>query len=370
MKKSTVQAIALVAASVCVTLLGLELSLRVYNGKLFNFESLLDDSASRAKRISRVARVQYDQTLGWTPTIGRSVSHWTANVDSSGLRSNGRSISAPGRPILAIGDSFTFGDEVADEETWVAALERRLNKRVLNAGVSAYGVDQAVLRAERLLDEYQPDIVILSFVSDDINRTEFDYFPYGRGWKPYFELVNGSLSLRNVPVPQTPRPVPFAVLRDAFGHSYFARFVLSRAAPRWWRNIPSVNGVHADGENVTIALVTRLDSIARSRGAHFVAVAFASNALAKGNEQENARLPGVTRRARASVRHVLDLSTETLQLHPDSLERRFLPGGHHTAPMNAWVAERISAFLQENDIIPSTGSRSLIPRPVNAGEAR
>ena len=202
MKKSTLLGLVLAVASVMTTLLGMELALRVHNGTVFTFESLLDDSVPRARRMRRVARVQYDSTLGWTPTVGQSVSGWTANVDSSGLRSNGRFIPAPGRPILAIGDSFTFGDEVADEETWVAGLERRLNKRVLNAGVSAYGIDQAVLRAERLLDQYQPDVVILSFVADDIDRTEFDYFPYGRGWKPYFELVNGSLSLRNVPVPK------------------------------------------------------------------------------------------------------------------------------------------------------------------------
>ena len=125
---------------------------------------------------------------------------------------------AEGKPVLAIGDSFAFGDEVADHETWVAHLERVLHKRVLNGGVSAYGIDQAVLRSERLLDRHQPDVVILSFISNDIDRTEFSYVPWGHGWKPYFDLVNDSLRLRNFPVPQTRIP---------------GRYPASRCWPDW-----------------------------------------------------------------------------------------------------------------------------------------
>lgn len=112
-----------------------------------------------------------------------------------------------------------------------AYLEEILNKRVLNAGVGAYGIDQAFLRAELLLDKYDPDVVILSFISNDINRTEFSYYPYGRGWKPYFEYRDGSLMLRNVPVPQEPAPPrSFQTLRRALGYSFLADAVLDRIA--------------------------------------------------------------------------------------------------------------------------------------------
>ena len=53
---------------------------------------------------------------------------------------------------LAVGDCFTFGDEVEDSETWAAHLEEVLNKRVLNAGVGVYGIDQDFLGPELLLD--------------------------------------------------------------------------------------------------------------------------------------------------------------------------------------------------------------------------
>jgi len=72
-----------------------------------------------------------------------------ATIDHSGFRTNGpstqRSEYAP--TVLAVGDSFTFGLGVRDDETWPARLERRLAEwqpdvRVANAGTISYGVFQ------------------------------------------------------------------------------------------------------------------------------------------------------------------------------------------------------------------------------------
>lgn len=59
------------------------------------------------------------------------------------------------KPILAVGDSYTFGDEVSDWETWPAQLQKLSGRRVINGGVFGYGIDQAFLRARRLLSRYQ-----------------------------------------------------------------------------------------------------------------------------------------------------------------------------------------------------------------------
>jgi len=76
-----------------------------------------------------------------------------------------------GGAILAVGDSFVFGDQVSDGETWPALLERRLNRRVVNGGVSSYGPVQAVLRAEQLLKVQAYSLVILSIlVGEDPQR--------------------------------------------------------------------------------------------------------------------------------------------------------------------------------------------------------
>jgi hypothetical protein len=76
--------------------------------------------------------------------------------------------------ILAVGDSFVFGDQVSDDESWPAILEQRLNRRVVNGGVSGYGPLQAVLRAEQLINTQAFSGVILSIlVGDDLPRDQY-----------------------------------------------------------------------------------------------------------------------------------------------------------------------------------------------------
>jgi hypothetical protein len=69
-----------------------------------------------------------------------------------------------GGAILAVGDSFVFGDAVSDDQTWPAILERQLNRPVTNGGVSGYGTAQAVLRAETLSKGAHYSLVILSIL--------------------------------------------------------------------------------------------------------------------------------------------------------------------------------------------------------------
>lgn len=330
MSRTTRSGLILAAASICLTLFGLELALRIYHGKVFHFQSLIPQPRTT------VGAPSYHPRLGWIP-LGD-------NIDSAGLRSNGGSIPTTGRPILLVGDSFTFGDEVEDGQTWAAHLERTLNKRVLNGGVDAYGVDQAFLRAELLLDSFDPDVVILSFISDDISRTEYSYFRFGGGWKPYFSYTDGSLALRNVPVPQVIPPLRsrrFQTLHDALSYSFLANTVLVRTIPEWWENVFINARVHDAGESVSVELLSRLDRLTRNRKGRFIAVTLATN----GRIGNNSRLPNVVKRAREQGVEVLDLSTEMLKRESAEFQGLFRPLGHYSPEMNRWVGERIARFL-------------------------
>jgi len=158
----------------------------------------------------------YDRNLGWVPRSYVRTVRWGVPVTTGGdgIRLNGRAATgsdARTTTILALGDSFTFGDEVGDTDAWPAHLERLLEDRargepvrVLNAGVSSYGLDQVVLRAEALVPKHSPRVVIVSFIQEDVERM-LQRARHGVP-KPYFVLTPSGLALRNVPTPPPRTP--------------------------------------------------------------------------------------------------------------------------------------------------------------------
>jgi hypothetical protein len=111
-----------------------------------------------------------DPITGYSPADGTFVIHEAGWNDAAitirqGVRvnTNFAPTSADGA-ILAVGDSFVFGDQVSNDDTRPAILERRVNRRVVNGGVSGYGAAQAALRAENLLKAEPYSLVILSIL--------------------------------------------------------------------------------------------------------------------------------------------------------------------------------------------------------------
>lgn len=167
----------------------------------------------------------YDAALGWT-SPGNCVSP-PYNSDAQGFRRAPATSVLAEPPILATGASFTKGDEVRDGETWPAYLQDMTGRKVLNGGVSGYSFDQTVLSTEKFARLAKPLVIVVSFTPDDIRRSELKV-----SWsreKPYFEVVNGRLELRNVPVPGRPgAPPPLPVAARLFGWSVLADEVARR----------------------------------------------------------------------------------------------------------------------------------------------
>jgi hypothetical protein len=179
----------------------------------------------RETRRAGDGRLMYHPQMGFVGRPGHTadgVSH-----DAQGRRNVPASPGAApaGPPVLAVGDSYAYGDEVGDRETWPALVQARLGRRVVNAGVSGYGLDQTVLQAERLAGEAKPAALVLVFIADNLRRAEMK-----RVWgaeKPYFVPAEGGLSLHNVPVPRSPDPAATLDLwQRLFGWSVLVDTVL------------------------------------------------------------------------------------------------------------------------------------------------
>ena len=147
---------------------------------------------------------RYDQVTGWCQIPGAIVGD--VIIDEHGFRVGEENdiISPIGeRVISASGDSFTFGFGVTGGEAWPARLESLFIRQpydVINLGVCAYGIGQMYLQYSRWAQRYSPEIVLVAFMSWDIERVVRRSWLNGRE-KPRYVLRDGELELTNVPVP-------------------------------------------------------------------------------------------------------------------------------------------------------------------------
>jgi hypothetical protein len=147
----------------------------------------------------------YHPARGWAirPNITNKIyyQHMILNTNSKGIRGKVEYSyeKNPNRTrILILGDSFTFGNEVSDTETYPYYLQQMLpTAEIINFGVSGYGHDQMLIYWLEEGFKYHPDIVLLGYGrwGNERNLSEF-YF----GSKPRFSWSGDQLVLHNSPV--------------------------------------------------------------------------------------------------------------------------------------------------------------------------
>ncbi len=149
----------------------------------------------------------YDSSKGWKPRPNlKDEKAWNdkiLNTNSKGLRGK-KDFPYPKNKeklrILILGDSFTFGDNVGDDETYSAYLQAMLpDAEIINMGVHGYGHDQMLILFKEEGMKYEPDIVILGFLPLDMSRNLLDFRDFA---KPRFVLEKGELKLTGTPVPR------------------------------------------------------------------------------------------------------------------------------------------------------------------------
>jgi lysophospholipase L1-like esterase len=177
-------------------------------------DDIFREQSHRIKRLldpDSAGSLALDPLLGWRYRAGYRDSANTIN--DQGLRGERRYARHPARGVVrvaAFGDSFVYGNEVADSAAWPALVERWFPQlEVLNYGVGGYGVDQAYLRFCTEGMTLAPQIVLIGFTTDDLRRVVNVYrrFISNREFpliKPRF-LLDGRGDLTLLPNP-APRP--------------------------------------------------------------------------------------------------------------------------------------------------------------------
>jgi lysophospholipase L1-like esterase len=186
----------------------------------------------------------YDPQVGWQMARNWSGRHQHYDFDvhyttnSQGLRG---SWPVDGEPresarFAFVGDSFTFGLGVNDDETFVQRLSKTNPAALyLNAGVAGYSTDQEYLYIKERMPRWHLDgMALVVYLANDLLDNTLTYPLQADMAKPLFVMGSvGELRLTNVPVPRQPKP---AVER---GHT-LATLVLGEEAARAqmasWRN--------------------------------------------------------------------------------------------------------------------------------------
>ena len=200
----------------------------------------------------------HNTAIGWTPPSNCASRDF--NSDADGFRRTSPTSSLAEPPILVTGSSFAKGEEVKDDDAWPAYLQNMIGRKVVNAGISGYALDQTVLETEQLVPKVKPLFVIASFTPGDIRRTELKV-AWSRD-KPYFAVADGKLDLRNVPVPGKPGPPPLPVVAEWLGRSVLADLVVQRLGIQQGWFFSEVQGVPAGtGEQIACLLMPRLAAL-------------------------------------------------------------------------------------------------------------
>ncbi len=313
-----------------------ELALRVMEGRLFDWSSTLDE---------RAANSDLDPLVGFVTRAGVSLLNPAGKrftIGEYGTRVHSREGDQRRPLLLAVGDSFTFGDDVSDSETWPAFLEARLGYRVVNGGAPGFGFDQSVLQAERLQAVYDPDLILVGFIADDIRRCGLSTFS-GRP-KPFFEIEDGRLRYHALV------PEELGLGRRLLAHS--------RMANRLWGNWIhgyAAETAHHDGAEVACWLAQRLSALAAEPKPQIVLLAQPEDpSLPVAHAEVTQKILGCAREAGLLT---LDLFPAFAELPAEA--RHKLWARHLTPEGNQRVAAAIESFLASVSL-PKT-ERQTIP---------
>lgn len=122
--------------------------------------------------------------------------------------------------VVVLGDSFTFGFGVQDDEVFTEVMSEVLGDgyAVVNGGMGGWGIDSEIKWYYEFGAQYEPGFVVLQFTANDptdfvevttIDNGEFRFHPYTEVKPTWQRLISGSRLLQRSHV--------YALARNAYG---------------------------------------------------------------------------------------------------------------------------------------------------------
>ncbi len=181
--------------------------------------------------------------------------------------------------IFVLGDSFTLGVGVENDETFSARLTQRDPRiEAINGGVIGYGTSQQLLLLRDEALTFHPDLVIVAFFWNDVANNYQRHFAR-------FRLVDGRLEYPPSPDPalEGAEAAGLRTRRAWLRHSHLYRFVSDRIKIARYTLRVAIGFPVEDGELLTaneraeaweleFALLREIDRLVRASGAQMLLV--------------------------------------------------------------------------------------------------
>ena len=108
----------------------------------------------------------------------------------------------PGATIVALGDSLTYGTGATRDASYPTQLARRSGWNVVNAGVPGDTAAQGCARLQDLIDEHEPQLVLVLLGGNDFLRRASES-AVAQGLKPCVDAARASqVAMALIPVPR------------------------------------------------------------------------------------------------------------------------------------------------------------------------
>ncbi|HEV2852143.1 MAG TPA: SGNH/GDSL hydrolase family protein [Thermoanaerobaculia bacterium] len=254
--------------------------------------------------------------------------------------------------ILGLGDSFTYGTGAAFEDTYLVRLEGLLNRRpgahpkieIIKAGIPRYFPEPERLFLEHYGLAFEPDLVILTFVPNDVIDTQ-------QGLDAVKPTDDGFLMTREA-------SELGGLGHWFFLHSHAARMVLTRwVAHRIWAKSPIfgddvfvANGRHEKAWRRVEEEYRRMADLAGHRGARLVIVHIPDHG---SWDRPGASYPATRLSAWAAANGAFFIDTMPALAAASSSEKLYWDiDPHCNAAGYRVVAEAVSRGLAEHGLVP------------------
>ncbi len=329
--------------------------------------------------------ILYDAELGWKlkPYWAGRHTHYdydvSYSINSDGFR--GKSAAAHlnshnndrEKTFAIVGDSFSFGLGVNDEQTFTALLNASAENTAvfssgseysfLNYSVPGYSTDQQLLLIKKQGDKITRNIVLVVYLGNDIFDNMRPFPLQAEHGKPYFSLQDNRLLLNNVPVPLTRKPaaarnttISSLVMGKDYKQSFLSGFEISRRLalfqPDIQLNRERLAERFSDPLKLMSALIAEINSVLQARQGSLTVVLLPGRSYVQAPLSVSA---GYQEYFRQSIKksvtalpavQVLDLALYLKQYYITQSKQLYYPNEGHLTPMgHQVVAEYLRSQL-------------------------